>query len=219
MDSNSSPSYLSNVEPLDAFTKSQEDRLFAKYMRFSPTPDPNKAHSTITPLSEESPSPLDELECYNDCDNLNEVDEIEADDPPVQVPLSSSPPNFTSSSPQSCLLGSQDSETSSMLTPISSDLDLEAHALGRPQHNLSNVELPKTSGTDDFPQKLHRLLAGLEERRRLQASSPESDAETQDGILSDCTNSAVSASSGSRFWHSVLRDFTDYLLTSVELTR
>ncbi|KAF5319386.1 hypothetical protein D9619_008485 [Psilocybe cf. subviscida] len=198
MELGSSNSYLPNGELLDTSTTSQEDRLFAKYMRFSPSPDPNKAQGSITALSEETSSPVDELESYNNYEELDDYEETDDDGLSAPLPLSSSPPDLTSSSPQSCSLGSQDSESCSTLTPISSDLDSEANALGRRQLNGSNVELPETSGMNNFAQKLHvRLLAVLEGRQRLKASLPsQNDAGPQDDLLSDHSNFPALASSG-----------------------
>jgi len=202
---------------MDALTKSQEERLFEKYMRFSPSPDPTTAQSTLTPVLEEMFSSTGKLESYDDYVNLDEPDELEDYNLPAQVPLSSSPPDFTSSSPQSYSLGSEDSQTCSTSSHISSDLELGVNGLVQRHLNGSTVELQETSGINDFTQKLHRLLlAVLEERRQLKASSPTlNDVKYQDGLLTDRSNSLVSASSGSSFWNCTLQAHADFAFNPV----
>ncbi|KAF8151493.1 hypothetical protein B0H34DRAFT_130897 [Crassisporium funariophilum] len=118
--------------------------------------------------------------------------------PPTDVPLSSSPLPFTSSSPQSDI-SSEVEEDSSSLTSATSDSRSETESISASQNDHASSEsINCHSRSDEFGHRLHELLlVALQERERERATVnheiPElfscSDSESSDSASACLDNS------------------------------
>jgi hypothetical protein len=99
----------------------------------------------------------------------------EHDNSHPEVPLSSSPPDITSSSPQS--FGSRESENGSS-SATSASLESLSDYVSPSQKNPSLVDFIPVPSTEGFGQQLHRLLSIALKERGIDSSPSNSFAET-----------------------------------------
>jgi hypothetical protein len=103
-------------------------------------------------------------------DDRGEHDNLQPD-----VPLSSSPPNITSSSPQS--YGSRESEKGSSSATSASSASLSDY-VSPSQKNPSLVDFEPVPSTEGFGQQLHRLLSITLKEREIESPSGNNFVET-----------------------------------------
>lgn len=132
-------------------------------------------HEPSSPVLSCPPSWL-ETGSNHDSPERETVDYADDDDVPLEVPFSSSPPDATSSSPQSP--GSQSSEDiAASLTPGNlADLDST-------RDNLPLVNIPAEDSGSDFGHRLHHLLlvALKEKEGALETCETDSFSSTESG--------------------------------------
>ena len=168
--------------------RSSDDEDYAAYMRLPWEPESSDNSRPCSPreygLSESSPHPTTLLSCPPSW--LEWQPQLGGAIENHQVPLSSSPPEFTSSSPTSDLsseLGNK--EGSSSLTLTSSSVQSDSASISVSQH--FDCELRP----DQFSQRLHELLLLVLHDRELERSSTrdeETDSLSDDsGLLDTCT--------------------------------
>ncbi|KDR71613.1 hypothetical protein GALMADRAFT_143867 [Galerina marginata CBS 339.88] len=104
----------------------------------------------------------------------------------LEVPLSSSPPDLTSSSPRSTGSGDLERSWSSSLTSASTDSLLDSVSVS--QLNPSLTSLPTGASVDDFGQRLHQLLLIALKERELERLSNQPSVRTQYSLDKDSTN-------------------------------